>query len=357
METRVRKTALGIAGLLATVLAAMPAAAQGSVTLREQLVIAGSSSSEAIGRMLAGRFAERFEGVQRPQLEVAGTARAFELFCAGVGPETPDLALVTRRMPRAVFEACQTNGVTDVVEIRLGYGAVVLATRRGDIMPVLSSRHVYQGLASERTDGDGFTPNRAVVWADVDPSLPRREIRVLVPEVGSGMRALMEDLILEAGCREVRAIRLLFEAAYRRSKCISLRADGRVIAVGADDIVGALLAAPPGTIAVMSFDQLLRSGGNLLPLSLDGVLPAAASIMTLDYNQAQTIYLYAKRQHGQSRHGVGVVRGIREILGEVTSEQAAGPGGYLTIAGVLPLPPAERAEQRRIADRMITKSQ
>ena len=355
-EVRLRATAAGFAGLLTMVLAAMPAAAQGSMTLRDRMVVAGSTSTEAVGRILAGGFAERFGMAERPQVNITATGRAFELFCGGLGPETPDVALVTRRMPRSVFENCQANGVTDIVEIRLGFGAVVLATRRGDVAPVLSSRHIYQALAAEHADGEGFVPNRTATWADVDPTLPPREIRVLVPAAGTGMRALMEDLILEAGCREVRAIRLVFEAAYRRGKCIRLRTDGRALVARDDDIVAALLAAPPGTIAVISFEQLLRSGGNLLPLSLDGVLPGPASITSLEYNQSQTIFLYAKRQHSRSRHGVGVVRGIREFVTEATSEHTSGPGGYLLGAGLLPLPPADRAEQRRIAANMTTRS-
>ena len=355
-ERRVRSIAASFFGLVATFVVSVSAEAQSPMTLRERLVIAGSPSTEAVSRMLAGGFADRYRGVERPRVEIGGTGRTFDLFCSGLGPETPDFALVTRRMPRSIFETCEANGVSEIVEIRVGFGAVVLAARRGDGLPVLSSRHVYQALAAEHARDDGFAPNRAATWADVDPSLPSREIRVLVPEANSGMRALMEDLIMEAGCREVRAIRLVFEAAYRRSKCITLRTDGRALAVRGDDAVAALMVAPPGTIAVVSFEQLIRSGGNLLPLSIDGVLPGVSSITSLEYNQSQTIYLYAKRQHGRSRHGVGVVRGIREFLGEATSEHATGPGGYLMSAGLLPLPPGERAEQRRTAATMTTRS-
>lgn len=348
--------AFRLAALLVVMLAAMPAMASGTLTLRDRLVVVGTHSSDGVSQMLTRRFAEGSANMPEPRLEVTRTSRAFEMFCAGLGPDTPDLALVSRRMPRAVLDHCRANGVSDIVELRLGYSAVVLATRRGDATPALSSRHIYEALAAERTNADGFLPNNTRLWSEIDPSLPRREIRMLVPEADSGMRALMEDLLLEAGCREVRAIRLLFEASYRRSKCITLREDQRAVPVAHEEMMGALLAAPPGTIAVLSYDQLLRAGGNLLPLRLDGVLPGATSIATLDYNQAQTIYLYAKRQHVQTREGVGVVRGLREILAEAASERAAGPGGYLTIAGMVPLPPADRTEQRRVAERLSLRS-
>lgn len=350
-EAGLLRTAITAAVLMATVATSPPAAAQGTITQRDRLHVVSSASSVAVTEAIVSRFTDHYEGVRRPQVRITGTGRGFEAFCVGIGPETPDILVATRRMPRSTFENCQANGVAEIIEIRLGLGAVVLAARRGDPATPLTSNQVYEALAAEHAQNESFVPNRAAAWADVYPALPRRDIRVIVPEAGSGTRALFEDLVLEAGCREVRPIRLLFEAAYRRSKCTTLRNDGRVVAVRSDDVVSALLAAPPGTLAVMSFDQVVRSAGNAVPIALDGVLPNAASIAALEYDQTRTVYLYAKRQHSRNRQGIGVVRGVREMLVEATTEQASGPGGYLSAAGLVPLPPAERAEQRRIADR------
>jgi len=118
------------------------------------------------------------------------------------------------------------------------------------------------------------------------------------------------------------------------------------------DVPAAVLASPPGTIGVMPLADVTSSGGNLVALSLDGVEPTASSVASLDYDQTRTIYLYAKRQHSRNQGGVGVVRGIREMLAEATSEGAIGPGGYLANARLVPLPPAERSAQRRAAERM-----
>ena len=352
MLRSVMKTAV----LLAAVAASLPAAAQGSITQRDRLHIVTFASSAAVTEVLVSRFSDHFDGVRRPQVTVTGARPAFEAFCAGIGPETPDILVATRRMPRTTFENCQAHGVAEIIEIRLGLGAVVLAARRGDPTMSLTSQQVYEALVAERAENETFVPNRAVAWADVDPALPRRDIRVIVPEAGTGNRALFEDLVLEAGCRQLRDIRLLFESAYRRGKCTTLRNDGRVVAVRIDDVVSALMAAPPGTLAVMSYDQVVRSAGNAVPVALDGVLPNAASIAALEYDQTRPLYLYAKRQHSRTRQGVGVVRGVREMLVEATTEQAFGPGGYLSAAGLVPLPPAERAEQRRIVERSTLMS-
>ncbi|MBU8536965.1 PstS family phosphate ABC transporter substrate-binding protein [Falsiroseomonas tokyonensis] len=354
---RLRNLLMGLA-LAAGVLplAAAPAAAQNGLAMRDRLVVISSSSATAVTRMLSLSFTERFEGVTEPLVRQLPSSTALDLFCAGIGPQTPDIAVVVRRMARTMLESCQENGVRDVVELRLGLGAVVLAVRRGEPTPNLSSRQVWEALAAEHVVQEEFVPNRLSLWSDVAPSLPRSEIRLLMLEHGNGTTGLFEDMVLEAGCRDVKAVRLIFEASYRRSKCVTLREDGRVRMMDGVDIPAALLASPPGTIGVLSYDQLLASGGNLVALSLDGVLPTQATIFAQDYGPTRTVYLYAKRQHTRLREGVGVVRGIREFLNEATSEAAAGPGGYLAVTGLVPLGPAERAQQRQIADRLTLLS-
>ncbi|NKC32292.1 PstS family phosphate ABC transporter substrate-binding protein [Falsiroseomonas selenitidurans] len=350
---RLRNLLIGLtlaAGLSAA--GAAPAQAQLGAAMRDRLVVITSESSTAITRMLTLSFTERFAGVTEPLVRHLPSSAAMELFCAGIGPQTPDLTIVVRRMPRTMLETCQSNGVRDVVELRLGLGAVVLAVRRGEATPNLTARQVWEALAAERVNDEEFVVNRRSLWSDIAPNLPRNEIRLIMPARGNGTTGLFEDMILEGGCRDVKAVRLLFDAAYRRGKCITLREDGRVRVLDGVEIPAALLASPPGTIGLLSYDQLLASGGNLIALSVDGVLPTQASIFAQDYIATRTVYLYAKRQHTRLREGIGVVRGVREFLNEATSEGAAGPGGYLGVTGLVPLGPAERAEQRRIAERL-----
>jgi phosphate transport system substrate-binding protein len=259
-------------------------------------------------------------------------------------------------MPRSIEETCAANGVRDIIELQIGLGAVVVVARRGEVMPPLTTRQIWEALAAERPAEEEFVANAARLWSDVAPSLPRSEIRMILPRPGAGTRALFDDLILEAGCRHAKAVRLLFEASYRRGKCVTLRNDGQVTAVDSDQVAAAILAAPPGTLGVVSFDQMVASGGNLVPVALDGVTPSSTSIGSLDYDPARTFYLYAKRQHSRNQQGVGVVRGIREFLLEATSEHAGGPSGYLAAAGLVPLTPAERAAQRRVAQRQTLMS-
>ncbi len=304
------------------------ASAQTSMTLRDRLVVVGSSSSASLTGLLTRSFTERHAGVLPPIVQSLGSARALELFCTGVGPQTPDIVVSTRRMPHAMVESCNGNGVRDIVELQIGYGAVVIAARRGEAAPALTSRQVWTALAAEQPRNDEFVPNRARLWSDVAPGLPRTDIRMILPAQDSGTHVLFDDLVMEAGCRQVKEIRLIFEANYRRAKCVTDRTDGVVRIVPAAEVPAALMAATPGTLAVMTYDQLVASGGNFVAVSLDGTVPNARTIANEDYDQVRVFYLYAKRQHSRNQSGVGVVRGIHEFLDEATSEGAGGPGGW-----------------------------
>ena len=335
---------------------AAPAWAQSPMALRDRLIVVHSNGTAGASQLLSRSFTDRFAGVVEPTMRNLPNAMSLDLFCAGIGPQTPDIAIVARRMSRTMFETCQSNGVRDIVELQIGLSAVVLAVRRGEPVASLTSRQIWEALAAERLVEGEFVPNRQTRWSQIGPGLPDQEINVVMPTRQYGVRGVFEDLVLEAGCRNVRGIRLLFEAHYRREKCTTLREDGRVRGIQAVDVTAALLASPPGTIGLMTYDQLQASGGNLLALPIDGVLPMPSTIFNQDYGPTRTVVLYAKRQHTRSQQGVGVVRGIREFLSEATSEAAFGPGGYLANAGLVPLGPAERAQERRLAERMTVTS-
>lgn len=340
-----------VLGLIGAV--SVPASAQPAMVLRDRLLIVSSETANRLTRRIAEFHSDQRQGAAfPPEVRAVGSNTALDLFCAGVGPATPDIAVTTRRMPRSTAETCRANGVQDIVEIRIGMGALVIAARRGDPIQALTSRQVYEGLAAERASDEGFISNPDQTWADVSPGLPAVPIRFLVPDESSGTRSLFEDLVMEAGCRGVRQIRLLFEAPYRRSKCVTLRADGVIRELDPLDAPAQLLASPPGTLAVLTNTQVLESGGNLVALSLDGISPTAATVASLEYNQTRTVFVYAKRQHARNNQGVGVVRGIHEFLADATAEAMTGPGGMLSGAGLISLQPADREAQRRIAANM-----
>ncbi|NDG47600.1 MAG: hypothetical protein EBY30_00695, partial [Rhodospirillales bacterium] len=132
-------------GFAIALLGAIPAQAQaqGIITLRDRLHIVSSSSAHGVTEALVGAFVSRYADVRPPRVEILGSIAALSRFCAGVGMNTPDIAISSRRIARAQLNECQTNGVSDVVELQIGQGAVVIAMRRGDSIANLSTFQIY----------------------------------------------------------------------------------------------------------------------------------------------------------------------------------------------------------------------
>ena len=65
-----------------------------------------------------------------PVVESTGTGGGMKLFCAGVGEDKPDIANASRKIKDSEAEACKANGVTQIVEVRIGYDGIVLANSK-----------------------------------------------------------------------------------------------------------------------------------------------------------------------------------------------------------------------------------
>ena len=87
----------------------------------------------------------------------------------------------------------------------------------------------------------------------------------------------------------------------------------------------------------MSFNFLAAQGGGLRGLTIDGIAPEIAAIADGRYAPARALYLYVKQ--GQLTQAPG----LRAYLAEFTGPAASGPGGYLTLRGLVPLAPSERS--------------
>jgi phosphate transport system substrate-binding protein len=339
---------LAICSAFAMLVCAAQPAATAPRTERDALWILASGSTAYAARELVEGFSATHQVPARPRLDILPTPQAFEAFCSGIGGTTPDIFITSRRARPATLDYCRRNGVTEIVEAQIGIGSLVLATKNGDPLNALSSEDVWRAIGAEVVSGDEFVVNRALTWREVSPGLPNSEIRLITGAPGGSLRSYFENLVLEAGCRHHPKIMLIFEAAYRRSKCVTTRQDGRIVERRVEDIPGEILRAPPGTIGTVTLSQVRASGGTLAALKLDDVIPSNATIISLDYLPSFHVFLYAKRQHSRASNGVGVVRGIREFSTFAVSEQVSGPDGRLSMnIGLVALSPDERVRQRR----------
>ena len=118
--------------LLATVALAATVAVTGGATAnaqqaRDYVWAAGSSTVFPFTTRVAENYTRK-TGKKAPKVESLGTGGGIKLFCGGSGPGFPDIANASRRMKKAEFDTCAARGVRDIIEIKIGFDGIVIAT-------------------------------------------------------------------------------------------------------------------------------------------------------------------------------------------------------------------------------------
>ncbi|MEM6676318.1 MAG: substrate-binding domain-containing protein [Pseudomonadota bacterium] len=284
----------------------------GTAAARDQIRIVGSSTVFPFSTAVAESFGKA-SGFKTPVVESTGSGGGLKLFCAGVGVEHPDMTNASRRMKTSEFDLCQSNGVTDITEVFVGYDGIVVANDKSGPDFALTREQLCKALVK----GAG----EPAMWSDVDPSLPAIKIEVLGPPPSSGTRDAFEELALEEGCEDA-GIEVEIE----------VRDDGAYVDAGENDnLIVQKLQANPNAIGVFGYSFLEENSGAIKGATVNGVVPTFDNILTGDYSLSRTMYFYVKNAH------VGVVPGIMEYVAEFVSQDASADGGYLVERGLIPL--------------------
>lgn len=320
----------------------------GGQATRSGIWAAGSSTVFPFTTRVAENFS-RASGGAAPRVESLGTGGGMQAFCQGVGPETPDIANASRPMKASEFEMCQQNGVTDIVELKIGFDGIVIATARDGNGFNFRLQDLYQGLAKEVPGGDGFIANPATSWNMVNPALPNQRIQVYGPPPTSGTRDALLELGMAPGAALIPALAAVKAADKDRFETLAhtLREDGAWIDAGENDnAIVQTLARTPGSLGVFGFSFLEQNKDTVKAETINGIAPTADTIADGSYPLARSLYIYVKKAH------IGVTPGLAEFVQEFMSDASAGRGGYLQDRGLVPLPAAELANQRAIASQM-----
>ena len=312
---------------------------------RDSITIVGSSTvypftttvAEQLGRQ--GKF-------KTPKVESTGTGGGIKLFCNGVGVQHPDAANASRRMNASEFETCKKNGVTDIVEIKVGYDGLTIAESKASPISALTRKQVYLALAKQIPDPANPTalianPNKT--WKDVDPALPAIKIEVLGPPPTSGTRDSFHELYMEAGCRSyawIDTLRKMDEKRFKRL-CHTLREDGAFVEAGENDnLIVQKIEANPNALGIFGYSFLEENQDKLRGTKIEGVAPDFDTISAGKYPASRPLFVYVKKAH------VGVIPGLKEFMDEYLSEKALGEEGYLGERGLVTLSKAELAKTR-----------
>lgn len=341
--TRLLKIAAASAAVLALAACGDGEGGTGSQTARAGIWAAGSSTVFPFATRVAENFA-RTSGGAAPRVESLGTGGGIQAFCQGVGPSTPDIANASRQMKASEFDLCQQNGVTDIVEIKIGFDGIVIATARSGNSFNFELNDLYEGLAKEVPGANGqFVANPNTTWNQVNGALPNQRIQVYGPPPTSGTRDAFLELGMTPGAKLVPAAAALEAADADRFEALAhtLREDGVWIDSGENDnAIVQTLTRTPGSLGVFGFSFLEQNLDTVKAETIDGVAPTADTIADGSYPLARSLYIYVKKQH------IGVIPGLQQFVQEFMSDGSAGRGGYLQDRGLVPLPADQLTAER-----------
>lgn len=341
--TRLLKIAAASAAVLALAACGDGEGGTGSQTARAGIWAAGSSTVFPFATRVAENFA-RTSGGAAPRVESLGTGGGIQAFCQGVGPSTPDIANASRQMKASEFDLCQQNGVTDIVEIKIGFDGIVIATARSGNSFNFELNDLYEGLAKEVPGANGqFVANPNTTWNQVNGALPNQRIQVYGPPLTSGTRDAFLELGMTPGAKLVPAAAAVEAADADRFEALAhtLREDGVWIDSGENDnAIVQTLTRTPGSLGVFGFSFLEQNLDTVKAETIDGVAPTADTIADGSYPLARSLYIYVKKQH------IGVIPGLQQFVQEFMSDGSAGRGGYLQDRGLVPLPADQLTAER-----------
>ncbi len=163
--------------------ASMIVTAGSAMAARDYISIVGSSTVYPFATVVAEQFGKS-TNFKTPKIESTGSGGGFKLFCGGVGVTYPDVTNASRAIKSSEVEKCAANGVTEIVEVKIGYDGIVLANSKKSAPMKLSRKDIFLALAKDVPDPKNpgkLIANPYKTWKEVNPALPNTKIEVLGP--------------------------------------------------------------------------------------------------------------------------------------------------------------------------------
>lgn len=323
----------------------------GAAEARDQIRIVGSSTVYPFTTAVAEQFGKMGQ-FKTPVVESTGTGGGFKLFCAGVGVDHPDASNASRAIKKSEFETCAKNGVTEIVELKVGFDGIVIANAKSGPDFKVTREQLFKALAKEVPGPDGkLVANPYKNWSDIDASLPAEKIEVLGPPPTSGTRDAFLELVMEHGAAAIPALKDLKKADAKAFETTwkSIREDGAYIDAGENDnLIVQKLDANPEAVGIFGYSFLEENASKIKGAALEGQAPTFEAIADGSYTASRPLFIYFKKQH------VGVVPGLQEFIVEYASDKAMGEDGYLSSKGLVPLPEDEAKKAEAAAKDLET---
>ncbi|WP_445765942.1 substrate-binding domain-containing protein [Rheinheimera sp.] len=305
---------------------------------RDTIQIAGSSTVLPFSSVVAEEFGNNFAQFRTPVVGSGGSSGGLRQFCQGVGANTIDIANSSRKIRPNEIEACKTNGVKDIIEVKIGYDGIVFASRTDAAIFKLEPVHVFLAQAAQVPQNGKMVANPYSRWNQIDKSLPDQEIMLAIPGSNHGTREVYEEKAVIPGCQTLAEVKAMDKDAAHKF-CTAMRTDGKVVEIAGDYTETlARLQAQKDAVGVFGLSFYEANRDRIKVATMSGVEPNQDTIISGEYPVSRPLYIYVKGAH------IGVIPGLQEYAQFHISDGMSGFGSVLESAGLIPLAEDERAE-------------
>ena len=323
LNAKLTASALAIIAVSATAAAA-----------RDQVQVAGSSTVLPYASIVAEAFGENFD-FPTPVVESGGSSAGLKRFCEGVGENTIDIANASRAIREKEIKACAEAGVTDIIEVRIGYDGIVFASQiDGPAFTAFEPADIFNALSDQVLVDGQIVDNPYTQWADFNPDLPAVDIIAFPPGTKHGTREVFEEKVILVGCETSGAMQAMIDGGMSEDDaedaCMNLRADGRSVDIDGDYTETlARIDANPNGVGIFGLAFYENNQDKLKVATMGGVSPSTETIASGEYPVSRPLYFYIKGAH------IGVIPGLKEYASFFVADEVAGPEGPLAQYGLV----------------------
>ena len=340
MSVKLSVSALAIAAVSATAAAA-----------RDNVQIAGSSTVLPYASIVAEAFGENTD-FPTPVVESGGSSSGLKRFCEGVGENTIDVANASRAIRESEIATCAENGVTDIIEVRIGYDGIVFASQQsGPAFNEFVPADIYNAIGAQVMRDGELVENNYETWAEFNADLPDVEIAMFIPGTKHGTREVFEEQVLLKGCEATGAMEAMMSGGMSEDDaedaCLDVRQDGKSVDIDGDYTETlARIDANTNGIGVFGLAFYENNQDKLKVATMSGVAPSTETIASGEYPVSRPLFFYVKKAH------IGVIPGLKEYAQFFISDELAGPSGPLANYGLVSDPELAKTQQM-VADEKV----
>lgn len=289
--------------------------------------MAGSSTVYPFARTIAEEFG-RNSSFRTPVVESIGTGGGIKLFCSGVGDKFIDFVNSSREIKLTEKKICNQNGITKIVEIKIGYDGIIIANSVKAKSFNLTKEQIFLALANEVPINGKLVKNPYQKWSDFDKSLPNQAIVVYGPPPTSGTRDSFVELVMEEACAQNKNI---MSVVKNKKKCHIIRSDGKFIEAGENDnLIIQKLKNNKDALGILGYSYLEQNARVIKSAKIENVTPTFQNISSGKYSISRPLFIYFKKEH------LPTTKGLKEFIKAMVSNNAIGEEGYLIDKGLIP---------------------